>query len=296
MDSLINPNKVPFNIASFPSFNLGLLSENPLDFPFPDLISVDHISQVIHKKLQGDIDLDDAFDFFTSKPRRGPTFTSKLLTKISPTKTIGKRAKSSISMQKRLPCLAKNKRFKNALGPTKGQTIQRPFALKSSLTLSHPPVENFQPFPSLASILGDDESLSNDEDEPPIQQSPLNESQPSMKLLDINFDQTKNELHDLDLCAPFINWGNQSIFEKLICSADLSQTKDKLSKRAECNPYGLDGAFFPYNCQDLHSEKLGNYDLALEEDTASDSFISQCDVKLGEERNLNLHNHTPVHL
>jgi len=301
MDSLINHNKVPFNLASFPSFNLSLFAENKLDSSLPDLISVDHISEVIHKKLQGEIDLDDGFDIFASKPGRGPTFTSKLHTKISPTKTIGKRAKSSISMQKRLPCLAKNIRFKNALRPTKGRISTVPLGFKSSLTFSDRPVENFKPFPSLASILGDDESLSNDEDEPPISQSPLNESQCSSRLLNLNFDIAKNEQDDLDLCAPFINWGNQSIFEKLICSNDISQTKDQLSKRAECHPYGLGRAFYPYNCQGLNSEKLGNFDLALEEDTASDSFISQCEAKLGEERNLNLHNdsnafHATVHL
>lgn len=321
MDSLTNNNKVPFNIASFPLFNLSLLSENTLDFSLPDLISIDYISGVVHKKLQGDIDLNDAFDIFAPKATRGSKPALKQQTQFGPTKIIRKRAKSSISMQKRLPCLTKNVRFKNALRATnqkltlkKNQTTKMSQGLESVPTLLDVPVENFKPFPSLASILGDDDTLSSDEDEPPLEMfknysSRVSESQ-SNKMLNINFNENKNEQDDLisqtsaDLCGPFINWGNQSIFEKLICGANISQNTDKLSKRAECDSYGLEGAFYQYNCQDdviLNSEKLGNFDLALDADTASDSFVSQCEAKLGEDRNLNLHNtsnsfHATVHL
>jgi hypothetical protein len=183
--------------------------------------------------------------------------------------------------------------------------------LESSLPLLDSPVENFKAFPSLASILGDDDTLSNDEDEPPLAMfnncnSRVSESQ-SNKMLNINFNENKTEQDDLvsqtsaEFCGPFINWGNQSIFEKLICGASLAQNQDKLSKRAECNSYGLGGAFYYQHDVILDSEKLGNFDLALDADTASDSFVSQCEVKLGEDRNLSLHNRsdsfqTTIHL
>jgi len=60
------------------------------------------------------------------------------------------------------------------------------------------PVENFKPFPSLASILGDDDTLSNDEDEPPLAMfsncnSRVEESQ-SNKMLNINFKPEQDDL------------------------------------------------------------------------------------------------------
>jgi len=73
--------------------------------------------------------------------------------------------------------------------------------LESSLPLLDSPVENFKPFPSLASILGDDDTSSNDEDEPPLAifnncNSRVNESQ-SNKMLNINFNENKIEQDDL---------------------------------------------------------------------------------------------------
>jgi len=156
-------------------------------------------------------------------------------------------------------------------------------------------IEDPRDFPSLASILGDDEQLSNDEDEPPLDHQSPSLSKTEIKgkqlnsFLQIDLSQPKNYCEDV-LSRPFnetlgILDQSVSIFARFLFNPEPVTHKGDWNKKIKPNAYETDESFQILSL--YKNEKSGSFDKTQEEETASESFLSE--TKLEEGANFNLH-------
>lgn len=310
MDPLIHINKVSPYKPSFPLFNISLLAEASIDFQMSDLIPVEQISKTIHEKLYQEIDLDGGFDLFSqannikflsnSEKQDKSENLDKKLGKKKNRSPISMSNKSNLKSQKltRAGVIKRNTHakldHKDHLEPVSSLN-KRPFSALGNAN------EEPHTFPSLASILGEDEQFTDEEDEPPIEKKiSIKRTEPVEKqnnsFLEIDLSRAKKGCEEMPVLMNGVfneafNILDQgvSIFAKLLCDSSPTHRKGEKNRKIKYNPLIFEEDFNTFNLYHnlAVNEKQGNFEKASEK-----RIVDSFERKLDESAKFRFHDNT----